>query len=188
VRLYDDRLGEALRLVAELFATKRRKGGLGAPYVAHLLSVTALVLENGGNEEEAIAAVLHDVLEDIDGAFVGEMEERFGPEVVRIVVALSDTLRPTDKEPWRERKERHLSKLEVADPAIQRVAIADKVHNARALLDDVRRLGDAAYHPFHGGKSGTLWYYRAALTALSSAPAPRLVEQLARIVTALEER
>lgn len=188
MRLYDARLGEALRLAAELFVDRRRKGGHGAPYVSHLLAVTALVLEHGGSEDEAIAAVLHDVLEDVEGVQVATLEQRFGPEVVRIVVALSDTFRPTAKEPWRERKERHLERLAVADPAIQRVALADKVHNAGALLDDVRIAGDAAYRPFHGGKSGTLWYYRQATVALASAPAPRLLERLHHIVAELEAR
>lgn len=188
MRLYDRRLGQALQLSAELFATKRRKGGLGAPYVSHLLSVAALVMEHGGGEEEAVAAILHDVLEDVDGTSAVDLEARFGPEVVRIVVALSDTLTPSAKEPWRERKERHLGRLAVADPAVQRVAIADKVHNAGALLDDVRARGDDAYHHYRGGKDGTLWYYRAALEALRTAPAPGLVERLERAVEALERK
>lgn len=185
-RLYDERLGAALAYVAEAFAHKQRKGGRGAPYLAHLLAVTALVLESGGSEDEAIAAVLHDVLEDIPGSGIVELEHRFGGPVADLVVALSDTFRPHDKEPWRERKERHLRGLSAASPSVKRIALADKVHNAGALLVDVERLGDAAYGPFNGGKDGTLWYYRAALDALSGSPADELHARLTAIVDALE--
>ena len=185
-RLYDERLGAALAYVAEVFATKRRKGGQGAPYLCHLLAVTSLVLEHGGTEDEAIAAVLHDVLEDIPGSEIQHLTERFGEPVTTLVIALSDSFRPGDKEPWRERKERHLAALRHAEPGVKRVAIADKVHNAGALLDDVRRLGAQAFVPFNGGQAGTLWYYRAALEARADAPAPGLRARFSEIVEALE--
>lgn len=182
-RRYDERLGEALRWAAELFARKSRKGGCGAPYLSHLLAVTALVLEHGGSEDEAVAAVLHDVLEDVEGIDAGEIEARFGAEVTAMVLALSDTLHPEHKEPWRGRKERHLMRLKSASSSVKRIALADKVHNASTLLEDLSAHGSDAFTHFKGGASGTCWYYRAALEALHDAPAPRL---LARLQTAVD--
>ena len=190
-RLYDDRLGEALSWAAELFACKARKAaprheGRAVPYVSHLLAVTALVLEHGGSQDEAIAAVLHDALEDIEGCDAAQIEARFGAPVASLVLALSDTLHPGHKEPWRERKVKHLARLRTASPAAKRIALADKVHNASTLVDEVALLGDAAFAPFTAGKDGTLWYYRAALDALGDAPAPGLRARLAEAVQALE--
>lgn len=185
-RRYDERLGEALRWAAELFALKSRKGGCGAPYLSHLLAVTALVLEHGGSEDEAIAAVLHDVLEDVEGSEATEIEVRFGAEVASMVLALSDTLRPDDKEPWRGRKERHLARLRGASPGVKRIALADKVHNAGTLLDDLQARGPEAFTHFKGGMSGTRWYYRAALEVLRDAPAPRLLARLEVLVQGLD--
>lgn len=185
-RLYDERLGEALRWAAELFAAKSRKGGCGAPYLSHLLAVTALVLEHGGNEDEAVAAVLHDVLEDVAGSEASEIETRFGSDVAAMVIALSDTLHPDDKEPWRGRKERHLARLRSASPAVKRIALADKVHNAGTLLEDLGARGLEAFTHFKGGPSGTRWYYRAALEVLSDAPAPLLLCRLEGLVERLD--
>ncbi len=181
-RRYDERLGEALRWAAELFAHESRKGGCGAPYLSHLLAVTALVLEHGGTEDEAVAAVLHDVLEDVEGIDASEIEARFGAEVAAMVLALSDTLQPGHKEPWRGRKERHLMRLRSASPSVKRIALADKVHNVSTLLDDLSAHGSDAFAHFKGGASGTCWYYRAALDVLHDAPAPQL---LARFRTAV---
>jgi (p)ppGpp synthase/HD superfamily hydrolase len=185
-RLYDERLGEALRWMAELFALKSRKGGCGAPYLSHLLAVTALVLEHGGTEDEAIAAVLHDVLEDVEGAEASHIEARFGVEVAAMVLALSDTLQPDHKEPWQGRKERHLLRLRTASPGVKRIALADKVHNAGTLLEDLSARGLEAFSHFKGGASGTCWYYRAALEVLGDAPAPLLLARLEDLVQRLD--
>jgi len=185
-RRYDERLGEALRWAAELFALKSRKGGCGAPYLSHLLAVTALVLEHGGTEEEAVAAVLHDVLEDVEGAEAQEIEARFGAEVAAMVLALSDTLCPAQKEPWRGRKERHLARLRSASPGVKRIALADKVHNAGTLLEDLGARGPVAFTHFKGGASGTCWYYRTALEVLNDAPAPLLLARLEGLVQRLD--
>lgn len=190
-RLYDEKLGEALAWAAELFAHKSRKAapkhdGRPVPYVSHLLAVTALVLEHGGDRDEAIAAVLHDALEDIEGCGAREIEARFGANVAELVLALSDTTHPEHKEPWRGRKEKHLARLKTASPAAKRIALADKVHNATTLIEELELLGERAFTPFTAGKEGTLWYYRAALEVLADGPAPGLVSRLRRAVEALE--
>ncbi len=164
-RLYDARLGEALSFAAEAFARRRRKGS-DVPYLGHLLAVTALVVEHGGTTEQCAAAALHDYLEDIEGSSAALLESRFGAEVTRIVLALSDTTRPGHKEPWKERKLRYLARLRGADPAVKLVCAADKLHNAESLLADHGRLGDAIFERFTAPKAETLWYYREALEAL----------------------
>ncbi len=153
-----DRFGEALTYAAHLHASQRRKGS-GIPYVAHLLGVCSLVLEDGGTEDEAIAALLHDAPEDQGGReTLAEIEKRFGPEVASIVEGCSDTLE-TPKPPWRPRKQAYIDHLSDAPPSVLRVSLADKVHNAHSILSDHRQIGDAVFDRFNGRKEGTLWYY-----------------------------
>lgn len=163
---YDGRMGEALRFAAEAFARKSRKG-TRVPYLSHLLAVAATVMEHGGSSDQAIAAVLHDYLEDIPGAAAAELEARFGPEVARLVVALSDALDAEHKGEWRGRKEAYLARLRVEDAAVKLVSAADKLHNTRCLVRDVRAAGDHAYARFKGKKDGTLWYHREVVVALA---------------------
>lgn len=165
VVLYDARLDSALAFAASAFRTRTRKATT-VPYLSHLLAVTALVMENGGTPDECIAAVLHDYLEDIPGASVTEVSERFGEEVARIVLALSDTIDAANKAPWRERKDVYVARLRDADPGIKLVAACDKLHNARSVVIEQARVGDAAFDRFTATKLETLWYYRAVLEAL----------------------
>jgi (p)ppGpp synthase/HD superfamily hydrolase len=183
--LLSPRFEEALAFAARLHARQRRKG-TDVPYVAHLLAVTALVLEAGGDEDEAIAALLHDAVEDQGGApTLAAIEQRFGPRVAGIVAACSDT-DETPKPPWRARKERHLAHLRTAPPAVRRVVVADKLHNARGLIVSLRREGPSVWTRFRGGRDGTLWYYRSAVEVLSTdRDNPHLVE-LASVVAELE--
>lgn len=187
--LYGERMGEALRYAAETFSRRARKGrsldGHEVPYLSHLLSVTALVMEHGGDEEECVAAVLHDTLEDIEGASVEELETRFGARVATLVVALSDAIGPLHKAPWRERKESYLEHLRGAPASVKLVSAADKLHNVRCLRSDFHARGAQAFAPFKGGVDGTLWYYRAAVEALSSNYSHSIVDQLARTVDGL---
>jgi len=130
------------------------------PYFAHLLSVTALVMEAGGNEAEVIAALLHDTVEDQGGRQrLTEIRDRFGADVARIVDGLTDAYH-TPKPPWRERKQTYLQELKSASRSIVLVSLADKVHNARAIYRDLKREGSGIWSKFNGGKSGTLWYYK----------------------------
>ncbi len=155
---------EALRYAAQLHRRQARKG-TDIPYVAHLLAVASLALEHGGDEGQAIAALLHDAVEDQGGvATLEEIRRRFGERVARLVHACSDTL-DNPKPAWRGRKEAYLSRIadEPADALI--VALADKLHNARSILADLRLRGDDVWQQFSGGRDGTLWYYRALVEA-----------------------
>ena len=185
-----ERFDEALVFATRLHAGDVRKGST-VPYVAHLLGVCALVLVDGGGEDEAVAALLHDALEDHPTETSrDEIEGRFGPEVLAIVVACSDT--PPDyaggvKAPWRERKEAYLAHLAQASPAALRVAVADKVDNARSMLADYRVVGDELWTRFKKGKEHQLPYYDALIGAFRAAGATGfLIEELERTVSELE--
>jgi GTP pyrophosphokinase len=178
------RFEQALTYAAQLHADQRRKLG-GTPYLAHLLAVAALVIEQGGDEDTAIAALLHDAVEDQGGAATREaIARRFGERVARIVDGCTDTDQQP-KPPWRARKETYLARLAEADSAVRLVAAADKLHNIRSLLSAWRVQGDAVWQHFRGGREGTLWYYRAVLAALESGNS-LLVAELARAVAELE--
>jgi (p)ppGpp synthase/HD superfamily hydrolase len=177
----------ALDYAARLHAEQRRKAS-DVPYVAHLLAVAALVLEHGGSQTEAIAALLHDAVEDQGGPPVlDEIQRRFGNEVARIVAACTDTDQDP-KPPWRARKEAHIAHVAAADVSVRLVIAADKLHNARSILSDLRELGDAVWSRFSGGRDGTLWYYQAMLEALETAGRehPALLAELRRAVEQLE--
>jgi (p)ppGpp synthase/HD superfamily hydrolase len=180
-----ERFEEALVYATRLHAAQRRKGS-DIPYVAHLLSVAALVLEDGGDEDQAIGALLHDAVEDHGGAPVREeIRRRFGDRVVVIVDGCTDA-ETIPKPPWRERKERYVAHVGHAPPEVVRVSLADKIHNARAILSDFRHLGDSLWSRFTGGRDGTLWYYRTLLETYRAAGAGPLVDELDRIVSELE--
>jgi (p)ppGpp synthase/HD superfamily hydrolase len=168
-----------------LHSTQRRKGS-GVPYIAHLISVTGLVLEYGGSEDEAIAALLHDAVEDQGGeAARAEILAKFGPWVTEIVDGCTDT-DETPKPPWRPRKEAYIAHLRDAPDSVLLVSACDKLHNARSLVMDYRRDGEALWAQFHGGREGTLWYYRAMVDAFQERGAAALVEELDRVVSELE--
>ena len=179
------RFEEALVLATRLHADQTRKG-TAIPYISHLLAVTAIVLEHGGHEDEAIAALLHDSIEDQGGATTREeIRRQFGDRVVEIVDGCTDTdVMP--KPPWRARKEAYLAHLSEATGPVRLVSAADKLHNARAILEDYHILGEALWKRFNGGKEGTLWYYRSAVDALRKAGTTPLIEELDRVVSELE--
>lgn len=171
--------------MARLHAGQARKGS-NTPYVAHLLAVTALVLEDGGDEDQAIAALLHDAAEDQGGlATLEEIERRFGKRVALIVDGCTDTYL-TPKPPWQERKERYLQHLQSAVPEVRRVSLADKLHNARSILTDLSQLGNEVWARFTGGKEGTLWYYRSLVQIFQELDSSPMVVELARVVERIE--
>lgn len=179
------RFVEALGYAATLHAAQRRKVS-GEPYVAHLLAVAALVLENGGDEDTAIAALLHDAVEDQGGqATREEIGRRFGQRVAAIVDGCTDA-DTTPKPPWRARKEQYLERLCTADPAVRLIAAADKLHNVRAILRAHRDLGTDLWAHFRGGREGTLWYHRRVLDTLTAVERTPLVDELAVAVARLE--
>lgn len=183
-----ERFDDALRFAHDLHRRQRRKGD-DTPYIAHLLSVTSLVLEAGADEEEAIAALLHDAVEDQGGSQVlVAIRERFGPAVADIVAGCSEWDGDGERPAWRGRKERYIRHLASATASVLLISSADKLHNARALLADYRKYGEAVWSRFNGGREGTLWYYGAVSAALAAAGAPApLTRELERVVAELGE-
>jgi len=158
------------------------------PYLSHLLAVTAIALEHGADEDEAIAALLHDAVEDAGGEpRRQDIALRFGERVAAVVAGCSDT-DETPKPPWRERKDAYLAHLAEADRSVLLVSCSDKLHNSRAIVADLRQLGDSLWQRFNGGREGSLWYYRALVVAFRSrGEHTRLVAELDRVVSAMEE-
>jgi GTP pyrophosphokinase len=179
------RFDETLLFASRLHSGQTRKGS-GIPYIAHLLSVCAIVVEHGGNENQAIAALLHDAVEDQGGAATrAEILRRWGSEVTAIVDGCTDA-DTIPKPPWRERKEAYLAHLREAPDEVRLVSAADKLHNARAILADLRLHGEAVWDRFTGGRVGTLWYYRALADIFRAGGPDPLAEEIERVVTSIE--
>jgi (p)ppGpp synthase/HD superfamily hydrolase len=154
------RFEQAFVYASQLHKHQKRKG-TNIPYIAHLLGVTALVFEDGGDEDQAIAALLHDAVEDQGGKkTLEEIRVRFGNRIARIVERCTDSYE-TPKPEWRKRKTNYLDHLNGSPLDVQRVALADKVHNARSILRDLRVEGNNVWKRFNGKKEGTLWYYQS---------------------------
>ena len=186
-----ERFEDALGFAAHLHATHTRKGS-GVPYISHLLAVTAIVLERAGSEDEAIAALLHDAVEDQGGRETLErIRGRYGDDVAAIVLGCTDT-DEVHKPSWRPRKERYLAHLVEAPSSVLLVVAADKLHNVRSVLADYRTLGEALWPRFTGNRAGTLWFYRAVADTLESRARTEsenfniLVAELERAVAELE--
>ncbi len=164
----------------------RKKTGI--PYIAHVLGVTAIALEYGANETEAIGALLHDTVEDCGGAErLRDIQKRYGDDVAKIVDGCTDT-DEVPKPPWRARKEAYVAHLKDSDTSTRLVSAADKLHNTRAILADLRRHGPEVFERFSGKKDGTLWYYRALVTAFRQhGDHTDLIDELDRIVTQVEK-
>lgn len=163
---YSTRLDAAVALALDSFRTRVRKG-TGIPYVTHLFAVMVTVGEYGGDEDQLIAAVLHDWLEDIPGASVEHLETSFGPRVAAMVRALSDSVEHP-KPPWRERKEGYLAALRAEPAELKLISAADKLHNCASIRRDLALVGEALWGRFTGGREGTLWYYEAVTAALGA--------------------
>ena len=176
---------------ALVYATRIHGGQLRKktqiPYIGHLLGVTAIAMEYGANETEAIAALLHDAVEDCGGIErLREIEKKFGGEVGKIVAGCTDSFE-TPKPPWRERKENYIAHLKTASASTRLVSAADKLHNTQAILHNLREEGDDVWHRFKAGKEGALWYYRSLVNAFREHGPNALVEELDRIVTQIEK-
>jgi (p)ppGpp synthase/HD superfamily hydrolase len=184
--LYSRRFLEALEAAAVMFAATRRKK-TKIPYVAHLLGVCAIVLEHGGTENEAIAALLHDTLEDITPTRRARRTVRaFGDDVYGIVLGCTDGTpdRKGKKAPWRERKEAYVAALGHEPRSVLLVSAADKLNNARAIVADLRAIGEKIWKRFNAPKEDVLWYYGALVLAFRANPARpiAIVDELERVV------
>lgn len=177
---------EAVQYAAEKHATQTRKG-TNTPYLGHLLSVAGLVIEADGTETQAIAALLHDAAEDQGGKVtLDEIQEKFGDDVALIVGECSDTFE-TPKPPWRERKENYIRCLADASDEAILVSLADKLHNARAILRDFRDLGDELWQRFNvQDPQQQLWYYRSLLEVYENRIDNWMVDELRDVIDALE--
>jgi len=179
---FEEALGYALRV----HGGQTRKG-TAIPYMAHLLGVAALVLEDGGDEDEAAAALLHDAVEDQGGTErLEDIRRRFGERVAEIVLSCSQTLdepRPS----WKERKQRYLDHLrELSDDGKLRVSLADKLHNSRAMVADHRRLGDELFTRFNAPKEDQCWYYEHLVEVFTASPfRSGMISSLAQAVAEL---
>jgi len=179
------RFDAAFVLASELHRTQMRKSSV-IPYLSHLMAVSALVLENGGTEDEAIAALLHDAVEDQGGQPTLErIRAEFGDDVADMVSALSDTDQ-TPKPPWRARKEQYLDDLEDASLSVLRVSAADKLHNVRSMVRDYRAFGEELWNRFSAPASDQIWYYRALTEVFRRRLGGSLASDLSRSVSDLE--
>lgn len=186
---YTRRFDEAAAFAISEFRHKARKVS-EVPYITHLFAVCALVGEYGGDEDQMIAALLHDWLEDIPGASRTTLEAKFGERVTRLVSALSDSDAPepgVQKAPWQGRKEQYLAHLRDAPAEIKLVSCADKLHNCQTIRADHARVGNEVYTRFTGKQQGTLWYYNAVYDALGQGWQSPLHDRLGTEVKALVE-
>lgn len=178
--MYSKRLDDALALAADAFRHERRKA-TDIPYLCHLLQVMVWVGEYGGDEDQMIAAVLHDYLEDVEGSSETELRRQFGDRVADYVVDLSDTVvRP--KPPWKARKVEYIAKLAQKPADVKLISACDKLHNAESILRDHRAHGDTLWERFTAPKEGTLWYYRSITEALGEGWSSPVLDRLRQTV------
>jgi (p)ppGpp synthase/HD superfamily hydrolase len=180
------RFDDALRMASELHRHQQRKAS-SVPYIAHLLGVTSLVLEYGGDEDEAIAALLHDAVEDAGGQpTLDRIRQQFGDRVATIVEHCTDT-DVTPKPPWKARKEAYIASLASGNRSSWLVSCCDKLHNSRNIVGDLRARGDAVWQKFTGGKEGSLWYYATLSAMYRELDVPReLADELVRTVAEMQ--
>ncbi|MBI1404441.1 MAG: HD domain-containing protein [Porphyrobacter sp.] len=190
------RFDTALAYASHLHREQLRKGS-NIPYISHLLGVAAIAIENGADEDQAIAALLHDAVEDQGGLpRLEDIRDRFGEAVARIVADCTDDLAGTKAEAatpeekrreWRARKETYIAGLARKPAASLAVSIADKTHNAAAINADLRLHGARVWGRFTGAKDGTLWYYRALADAFAKALPGHAASRFEREVAEMEE-
>lgn len=183
------RLAAAFAYAEQIHRGQTRKK-TRAPTLSHLMSVASLVLENGGNEDEAIAALLHDGPEDCQGpATLKEIEQRFGDRVAQIVLGCTDSME-TPKPPWFERKTGYIAHLPSASESTLLVSLADKVHNVRSLVIEYRQVGEQLWDRFAADREQSLWYYESLLEVFQNAECDRcaaLVDELSRSLAELRQ-
>ena len=179
------RLQRAFRYAAEKHAGQTRKQ-TAVPYLSHLMGVASLALEGGGDEDIAIAALLHDVVEDCGGMpRLREIRRMFGPRVAKVVEGCTDSFVEPKLE-WVERKRDYLRHVKHADRETRLVSAADKLHNVRTILADYRQQGESIWRRFSGKRDGTLWYYRALSDEFRRKAPNRITRELEIAVQELE--
>lgn len=180
-----ERLAKAVTYALNIHAAQTRKGA-ETPYIGHLLGVASLVLEHGGDEEQAMAGALHDAIEDCGVEQETIIAARFGGRVAAIVRGCTDA-DTTPKPPWRARKEAYIAHLEEASEDVLLVSCADKLYNARAIFTDLQTHGLAVFDRFTAGQKGTLWYYATLATVFSRRLPGALSRELTETVGRIQE-
>jgi (p)ppGpp synthase/HD superfamily hydrolase len=179
---YSAQFIEAFLYAARLHADQRRKGTGQIPYINHLMAVAVNVAEYGGDENQVIAGLLHDAAEDQGGRpRLEDIRQHFGDDVAGLVEACTDTFE-SPKPQWRARKEAYLAHLRQASPRVLLLSAADKLHNARTIVADLRREGLTSFDKFNGGRDGTLWYYRELTRIYLEMGCGPIAEELERVV------
>lgn len=180
------RFDDALVFASSLHRTQTRKASK-VPYVSHLLAVAALVLEYGGDEDQAIAALLHDAIEDQGGAETGELiRARFGGRVAKIVRECSDSDGQMTGD-WQARKDAYIAGIASKSKDALLVTTCDKLHNAMTILADLQTEGEIIFQRFTAGREGTLWYYRAIANTLEKRMGSPLSKRLRKVVANIED-
>ena len=173
-----------------------RRKGTGIPYMAHLLGVAAMVMGESGQvpfpvtEDMVLAAILHDAAEDHGGLLrLQDIEGNFGANVARMVDGLSDSLseNPSNKQSWTERKQAYIDRLRHEPLDIQLISVADKLYNARAILEDYRQAGPSVWNRFKRARNEQIWYFDQLLTVYRSCATNRIVEELSRVIEDLRQ-
>jgi (p)ppGpp synthase/HD superfamily hydrolase len=181
-----ERYAAAVAYAADAHGSQPRKGTT-VPYLSHLLSVSALVMEDGGSEDEAIAGLLHDTVEDQGGAKpLDDIRQRFGERIAALVEACTDYDVDGERDPWPQRKRRYLEHIGEMPADVRRISLADKLHNARAILRDYRQHGEALWGRFNAGRHDQLWYYRELAEAFARHSGSPLAAELGAVVAELE--
>jgi (p)ppGpp synthase/HD superfamily hydrolase len=184
---YSPRIVEAFAFTYELHRAQIRKGS-HVPYITHLMGVAAIVGRHGGDEEQFIAALLHDAVEDQGGIETLELiRQKFGDKVAEYVSGCTDS-DTTPKPPWEERKEKFIQSTRTASPRQKLIVAADKLHNAKSIISDLGERGNAVWKMFKGGRENTLWYYGEMVLALSHNWSHALLRELADAVDLLHRR
>lgn len=183
------RIGAAVSLAAQLHTDQVRKG-TSIPYLAHLLAVASLVMEHGGDEDQTIAALLHDAIEDSGLQAEALIREQFGDRVTAIVWGCTDGVpnQAGQKLDWGDRKRQYLQHLETAEPDILLVSACDKLHNARSILSDLEIHGLGLFDRFKAGQAGTLWYYEQLAQLFQARLPSPLADQLQSTAIAMQAK
>ena len=180
-----DRFLTAFSMAFRLHGKQLRKASQ-TPYIAHLMTVASLVLENGGSEDQAIAALLHDAVEDAGGKHTLEIiRGEFGEYVADLVDSCTDSY-TQPKQDWKPRKVAYLEKLKNASDDVKLISLADKVHNARSIVRDLHRTGDHTWDKFKGKKAGTVWYYHSLAKLFDDTPYTILQNELRNLVDEMQ--
>lgn len=182
---YSTRIDDAFAFAHRVHRDQRRKGS-GAPFITHVMSVAALVGEHGGDEDQLIAALLHDAVEDGEGLkTLEEIRVAFGERVAQLVEGCTDAFtRP--KPPWQKRKEDFVRAVTGAPPELRLIVAADKIHNVRVIARDLREEGACVWDRFQGKREGSLWYYSRILEVLSGGWEHPILDELRRTVDRME--